>query len=176
MRKPQAVVLVAAAIAAVALLVATAAGAAGGVTVKILGGETFKPNTADPPNKLDVDSMRFAPGVVRVKSGSTITWVNRGGEPHTATVVTRRHLPKSASNCGRGCQIAGGHLNDPNDPSKGIKAPVLNAGKPGFDREGDSVAIPPHGKVGIKVSAKRGTTLWYICAVHPWMQGKIVVT
>jgi len=25
------------------------------------------------------------------------------------------------------------------------------------------------------VTAKPGTTLYFLCAVHPWMQGKIVV-
>jgi plastocyanin len=27
----------------------------------------------------------------------------------------------------------------------------------------------------VKVTAKPGTTLYFLCAVHPWMQGKIVV-
>jgi hypothetical protein len=30
--------------------------------------------------------------------------------------------------------------------------------------------------VSIPVSAPAGTTLHFICGMHPWMQGKIVVT
>jgi hypothetical protein len=29
--------------------------------------------------------------------------------------------------------------------------------------------------VTIKVTAKAGTSLYFMCGVHPWMQGKIVV-
>jgi hypothetical protein len=28
----------------------------------------------------------------------------------------------------------------------------------------------------IKVTAPAGTTLYFMCAVHPWMQAKLVVT
>jgi plastocyanin len=34
----------------------------------------------------------------------------------------------------------------------------------------------PHNSITIKVTAKPGTTLHFFCAVHPWMQGKIVVS
>ena len=36
-------------------------------------------------------------------------------------------------------------------------------------------AKPAHKQISIKVTAKPGTTLYFLCAVHPWMQGKIVV-
>jgi len=32
-----------------------------------------------------------------------------------------------------------------------------------------------HSKTTVVISAPAGTTLYYMCAVHPWMQGKIVV-
>jgi plastocyanin len=40
---------------------------------------------------------------------------------------------------------------------------------------GDSIYLPPKGKVTFKVTAKKGTTLNFICAVHPWMIGTIKV-
>ena len=40
---------------------------------------------------------------------------------------------------------------------------------------GDSIYLPPKGKVTFKVTAAKGTTLNFICAVHPWMIGTIKV-
>jgi hypothetical protein len=58
----------------------------------------------------------------------------------------------------------------------------VNVGKPGFDSPGDSVAIieakgapAGHKSVTVPVSAAPGTTLYFMCGLHPWMQGKIVV-
>jgi plastocyanin len=59
------------------------------------------------------------------------------------------------------------------------RAGVLNKGPEGFDEGGDSLALAPKGphKSGsVVISAPAGTTLYYMCAIHPWMQGKIVVT
>ena len=102
-------------------------------------------------------------------------------EPHTLTIVSKALLPKTldeVNNC-KACQLAGGHLKDPRDPSRGIKTYVLNKGKPGLDETGDSIAVgpphTPHAKITIAVGAPAGTTLYFLCAVHPWMQGKIVV-
>jgi hypothetical protein len=35
--------------------------------------------------------------------------------------------------------------------------------------------VPPKGKVTFKVTASKGTTLNFICAVHPWMLATIKV-
>jgi hypothetical protein len=51
----------------------------------------------------------------------------------------------------------------------------LNRLQPGLDTVGDSLVLPPKGKVSAKISAKAGSVLYYVCAVHPWMQGKIIV-
>jgi plastocyanin len=40
---------------------------------------------------------------------------------------------------------------------------------------GDSLFQAPGKNVSAVVSAPAGTTLYYLCAIHPWMQGKIVV-
>jgi imidazolonepropionase-like amidohydrolase len=63
--------------------------------------------------------------------------------------------------------------------SGGVLSPRDKPQQPGFDVEGDSVVLAPkgpHKTEKVVVSAPPGTTLYYLCAIHPWMQGKIVVT
>lgn len=139
------------------------------------------------PNKYMQDNMFFSPGTVTVSSGDTITFkFDKPGsmEPHTLTIVKRSQLPKTgaqAENC-MACQmLAAGHLKNPKaapDQNNPIVHWILNKGKPGLDTVGDSVAIQEpgaHKTVTVKVSAPAGTTLYFLCAVHPWMQGKIIV-
>lgn len=175
--------LVVAAVAVTALVIATvgiamakSGRAPSKVTVETTGGLKFVPNKTNPPNKQPVE-FAFTKGTIKVRSGGTVTWVSKdkSGEPHTITVAKKNQLPTSFTNCKKPCQIAQAHLVDPNDPSKGIKQPVLNAGKPGLDTVGDSLVLPPNGKVSAKISAKAGTLLYYMCAIHPWMQGLIIV-
>jgi plastocyanin len=167
--------------AAGALALVTGAGAsrahASAVTVLTKGGNKFT-NSTDPPNKLLVLDARFAPGAITVKRGQTVTWRDKDkerDEPHTITISTKRDLPKTPSSQCKGCSFAIGHFNDPNDLSKGVKAQVLNKGPVGLDEEGDSLFLGLGGKASAKISAKRGTTLYYICAIHSWMRGQINV-
>ena len=130
----------------------------------------------------------FSPGTIEVKSGQTLTfeYEKKTMEPHTLTIVKQGDLPKTGAqveNCSACQKLATGHLKNPKaepGPSNPIVHWTLNKGKPGLDRVGDSIAIdstakPAHTKNSIKVTAKAGTTLYFLCAVHPWMQGKIVV-
>jgi plastocyanin len=168
----------AAAAAGLALVVAGAAFAAtrgGGPVVKTPGTSVFR------INKYAQDSVHFSPGTIRVASGGTITFTktNRDPEPHTVTISTKQDLPKSFAQRCKPCEIASHHLKDPNDDSKGVKTYVLNKGQPGFDVEGDSVVLAPkgpHKSETVVISAPSGTTLYFMCAIHPWMQGKIVVS
>jgi plastocyanin len=140
------------------------------------------------PNEYIQDNMSFDPGTITVKSGQTLTceYVKKTMEPHTLTIVKQSDLPTKASqveNC-KPCQkYSTPHLKNPR-AEPGPKNPIihwkLNKGKPGLDTVGDSLAIdstakPEHTKISIKVTAKAGTTLYFLCAVHPWMQGKIEV-
>jgi len=44
------------------------------------------------------------------------------------------------------------------------------------DVAGDSAFIAPGQKsFSFKVTAKKGSRLYFYCAVHPWMQGKLKV-
>jgi plastocyanin len=119
-----------------------------------------------------------------VKSGATVTLRNKsaGGAPHSLSLLKKSALPKTAAavlQCAACGPLLAAHQADPNTGE--VKQPVVNAGGDGFDTEGtkttagDSVYLPPKGKVTFKVTARKGTTLSYFCAVHPWMQGTITV-
>jgi plastocyanin len=135
------------------------------------------------PNAFNGTTMRFDPGTVAVKSGGTVTFIDsEKDEPHTVTVVKKSELPRTAAqvnNC-KACALALGHLKDPRHPDTSpVKTYVLDKGQMGFDARGDSVVITPggpHKKAVVTVSAPAGSTLYYVCAIHPWMQGSIVVT
>jgi plastocyanin len=139
------------------------------------------------PNRYIRDNMFFAPGTIRVKSGESLTFKfgdTKAMEPHTLTIVKQSELPKTGDqieNC-KPCQrYATPHLKNPKAPpdqNNPIVHWTLDKGKPGLDTPGDSIAIQqpgPHKAITATVSAPAGTTLYFVCAVHPWMQGKIIV-
>jgi plastocyanin len=181
MQRRSLVVLTALAALATAAFAASgsfAYGHAAGATVK-----TFDV-TKMVPNKYIQDGMHFTPGTVSVPSGGSLTFTygDKEMEPHTLTIVKRADLPRTVAqveNC-RACRVAMGHLKHPRaepGPTNPIVHWVLNKGQPGLDAVGDSIAIQPgaHKSMTVEVSAPSGTTLYFVCAVHPWMQGKIVV-
>ncbi|HEX3453443.1 MAG TPA: hypothetical protein VHS03_02375 [Gaiellaceae bacterium] len=150
------------------------------IVVKALSGEKIA------VNKYFQEEMRFSPGTLTVKSGGTLTFEygNPDMDPHTLTIVKQSELPKTADqamNCSACQRYAAPHLKNPKaepGPGNPIVHWTLNKGLPGLDTVGDSVAIWPRGShksISVKVSAPAGTTLYFLCAVHPWMQGKIVV-
>ena len=131
--------------------------------------------------------MYFTPATTTVKSGSMLTFEYEGkpqDEPHTITIVNESQLPKTPAqidNCGVCNKLAAGHLKNPKappGPQNDIAHWVLDKGNPGLDAVGDSVAIEgaKHKSISIKVTAPAGTTLYFLCVVHPWMQAKLVVT
>ena len=173
---------------AVPLAAARSSAKACGATVKVTDHETFV------VNKYDKDEMRFVPGTVKVKSGCKLTFefaTSDQADPHSLTIVKRSDLPRTMDqmqNCKICKQIKGKHVGDPTVPAS-PKNPILhwivNVGRPGLDVPGDSISIfeatakgapPGHNRVSIVVSARAGTTLNFMCGMHPWMQGKIVVT
>lgn len=133
--------------------------ASGGSTIKVVGKNSFVKNA------LIQSTFRFSPGRKIVKSGSTVTlWNKSTPEPHTLSIVGRKALPKNVAEV-FGCKACGPFH----------KKPDANAGKPGFNRRGDSRFVPVGKSVKFKVTAPAGKTLHYLCAIHPWMQGSIVV-
>jgi plastocyanin len=174
-------------IAGLVVVLAGAVGAGLAFASSSAGGATIKTFAADKVaiNKYIQDGVHFSPGTITVKSGSTITFEfgDKEMEPHTLTIVPKAELPRTVDqveNC-RACQTyATPHLKNPKaepGPNNPIIRWTLNKGPVGLDEPGDSLAIQPgaHKSISAVVAAPAGTTLYFVCAVHPWMQGKIVV-
>ncbi len=143
------------------------AASAGTATVTVVGQEHFTANAL-------VDStFHFAPGPISVRSGDTITFTNTVGDPHTVSVVNKSDLPTNIGevfNCNICNQIFA------NSNGTGVLGNGANGRLAGV---GDSVFIAPAGApgstLGVKITAPSGSTLRYLCAIHPWMQGTINV-
>ena len=146
--------------------------------IVISGGDVYKPGF------YVKNTMHFGPRKLTVKSGATVTVLNKATaqEPHTVSFVKASQMPRTKKAIDRCSNLQGGvclalaqaHQADPQTGE--VKVPVVNAGKPGVDRAGDSFYIAPGAKkLTFKVTAKKGTTLHYFCVIHPWMQGTIKV-
>ena len=152
------------AVAAVAPAVAGAAPSK--ATLKMVGGMVFE------PNRLVGDDMRFNKDVITIKSGGTLSLVDATGQPHTFSLVKKGQLPrtmKQLDQCGGPgpCDevgLAHGAIDPETGEEKDPTTPLVNAGKAGFDRPGDSVVIGPKQKGKVKITAKKGTTLNFVCA------------
>lgn len=163
---------------------ALAAGKAkGNVNGKALAKVTIKGGTTFKANGFIKDSVHFSPGPVTVSSGGTVTVTNVSTDEHTLSIVKSSQLPRSLAqveNCSICGEIAKSHgVNPEGPPSSGPPPiPLVNVGGAGFDAPGDSIVIGPKGHgstVTFKVTAAPGTTLSFMCAIHPWMQGHFLV-
>jgi hypothetical protein len=136
-------------------------------------------------NRYVQDGTRWQRDVYDVKSGGTITVVNlAASEPHTFSVVKKSDLPRTVSqiiNCKVCATLAKEHGANPSSEAP-PKFPYVENGTgtntaPNIDQAGDSAFVGPkqRAKVSLKVTAKPGTTLYFICAIHPWMQAKLIV-
>jgi plastocyanin len=128
-------------------------------------------------NKFFRDGAHFEPGNVVIGSGGTLTLKNKSDAPHTVSIVAKKDLPKSTGKI-LGCGAPGticdtiftAHTPDPDgNPTKLI----VDVGAPGIDAAGDSIWVNPKQTVKVNVSAAKGTTLNFVCAIHAWMQGKL---
>jgi plastocyanin len=150
-------------------------------TERIVGEEKFS------PDEFFTVTYRFAPRRIRVRQGGTITWDNQTNDGHSVSVVTREQLPRTVqdvNNCNVCNDLLAAHF--PNGfPPQGAPVLVLDDFKATtaparFDSLGDSVIVAPPGvpgptRVSVVISAAPGSTLDYLCAIHPWMQGRIQV-
>jgi hypothetical protein len=136
-------------------------------------------------NRYVKDALRWNKDVYQVKSGGTITITNKADDgPHTFSVVNKKDLPrttKQINNC-QICQtIAQEHGADPNSDAPPTHLFVENGvgqdAPPDIDRPGDSAFVAPNrgASVTLTVTAKKGATLYFMCAIHPWMQAKVLV-
>ena len=177
-----------AAVAAIAALGVAAAPAAAAKKnqIRIVGGTTFK------AGKFLKDDVRFKPAAVAVKSGATVKVVDKGTDPapHTISFIKKSLLPTGfefegsdpfntlltahAANPETG-DVGFFQVNDgvgvPND-----QAGVLEVNSLGdASSAGDSQFMAPGAGTTLKVTAAKGSTLPFYCAIHAWMQGKIKV-
>ena len=154
--------------------------------VGIIGEEGFKANSRV------FATFRFSPGNIHINRGGVITFQNLvTNDTHTISIVNEPQLPTTVSQvfmCGAPgtvcAAIFAAHIPNgfnpvtmqPNPPVY----PFVNVpGNPsGFTEgnvQGNSQVIMPGQTVDITISAQSGTTLHYLCAIHAWMQGTIVV-
>jgi hypothetical protein len=164
------------ALAAIAVPAIAGGGPPNRATQSIVGGVKFV------PNRLIGDTMHFKKDVIEVRKGGKIVIKDKTKQDHTLSLVKKKQVPKNARQVD-GCfengpclQLAIDHdAIDPNtgEPKPVPGVPLVNKGKAGFNEPGDSIFIPGKAKRTIDVSG--GKDMYYICAIHPWMQGKIDV-
>jgi hypothetical protein len=147
------------------------------------------------PNVMAADTMHFKKGVFEIKSGGTLVINDRTGQEHTFSIVKKSQVPRNAKQgdncfskgvCGK-LAVDHGAINPDTGEEQEPTTPLVNAGKPGFNQPGDSVVLPPKGggsaatakarasKTTLKITAAKGKNLYFMCAIHPWMQGKVEV-
>jgi plastocyanin len=137
--------------------------------VRIAGDEQFL------ANRLIESNFRFVHGDLTVESGQSVTWRNTTDDEHTITLVPEADVPEDFDEVFE-CRDPGGVCRAALDAHFGTDPPteVINVGAAGLDTPGDSLLIE-EGSVTAVISAPAGTDLYYICSVHPWMQGEIEV-
>ena len=188
-------------VTAFALMSWSGIGSADSGTVKILGDEHFVPNAMImatfrfAPGPLSADSGAT---VTWDNTGNQAS----ADEPHTVTLVKKEQVPTSVAEvfgCGApgtvcgdalaahlagafpepagGCPSGTVAVQPPGAPFNFCAKQKVEAtgSQPGFDRPGDSLLVGAHGTAEQTISAPSGSTLYYICSFHPWMQGRITV-
>jgi plastocyanin len=145
-------------------------------TLKAVGKATFK------ANRFVRDGMRFNHDIVAIRKGGTLTLVDTTKQAHTFSLVKKSQVPRTLrqmENCfGKGpCDeiaVAHGAINPDTGEEQEPTTPLVNVGADGFDQPGDSVLIPPNGRTKVKITGS--SDKYYICAIHPWMLGKVDVS
>jgi hypothetical protein len=108
--------------------------------------------------------------------------------PHTFSLVTKGSIPKTPKQ--RQLCFTPHHICKAIADWHGVKGegpPTKNpakAGEEGWDtmgsltKEGDSwfTGTKPKASIVQKVTATAGTTIYFMCAIHPWMHGSLEVT
>jgi plastocyanin len=126
------------------------------------------------PNAMVQATLRFTPGFVGVTSGDDITFKHddKSTAPHTATIVEAfpGNTLDEIFGCGAPTEPCGEAL-----AAHAVLGPVVDPGNDGFNEPGDSLFFLDDTSISAQVTAPAGTTLLYLCAIHPWMQGTIAV-
>jgi plastocyanin len=190
MNRMRHMVLIAGAIASLAALTVGQVSASTPTTVEIVGQEDLGAPSGE--------VFYFKQGRVSVHKDDTVVWKNEGPAPHSITIVEKEQVPQTLAQT-LGCTFCENFLFA-HAPSIGPEGPVppfvatldafkVSAATPNrLDSEGDSLVIAGKGEVfpdtlggfigdsvSAVITAPEGTTLSYVCAIHPWMQGEIEV-
>jgi hypothetical protein len=185
---PKKVVLGAALVAlAVAATAVSAAMASSGKQSSVTTIKAVEPPPLMKTNRYIQVNLRWDKDAYTVASGGTLHIVNNAPSegPHTFTVVQKRDLPRTAKqafNCRVCNKLAKAHGADPNSDAP-PKYPFLENGvgqstPPSVDLPGDSGVTGPGKKgehIDLAVTAPSGTKLYFMCLIHPWMQGEVDV-
>lgn len=146
-----------------------------GKTVATRGDEVVHPNVRI------ASDLRFSPGPATIRTGDTITWTHadKTDAPHTVTLATADALIQSFGDfLGGSCPACDAATEEALAAHFPLGAPPVidvDDGDGEFDDPGDSVLFFHGESVAKQINAPAGTTLYYFCAIHPWMQGTIDV-
>jgi hypothetical protein len=163
------------ALAAIAVPAIAGGGPPNRATQSIVGGVKFV------PNRSIADTMHFKKDKVNVRKGGKIVLKDKTRQAHTLSLVRKGQVPKKARDvdacfengpCGQ-LAVDHGAINPDTGEEQEPTTPLVNKGKAGFNQPGDSIIVPPRGRVTIDVTG--GKDMYYLCAIHPWMLGKIDV-
>ena len=144
------------------------------VTQKIISKTSFV------PNRYIKEGTRFKLDRINIRKGGTVTLVDTSKEDHTFSLVKKSQVPLKMAQLGACFSPKGvcgkialdhGAINPETGEEQQPTTPLVNAGKAGFNQPGDSVIIPGGKRVKVKITSAQ--PLYYICAIHPWMQGAI---
>jgi len=137
-------------------------------------------------NRYIQDKLRWQKDTYQVRAGGTLKVVQQAPDdgPHTFTVVKKGDLPRTVKelfNCEICNTLGQAHGADPNSEAPPqflfLENGVGQDTTPNVDGAGDSAFIGPDKgtSVTLPVTAKKGSTLRFLCLIHPWMQAKVLV-
>jgi plastocyanin len=145
------------------------------VKLNTIGGVKFK------ANRYIQDNAHFSKNSISAGRGDTVVLTDKTKQPHSFSVVRKGQVPGNLRQmdacyeggpCGK-LAVEHGAVNPDTGEDQEPTTPLVNAGPAGFNQPGDSVLIPPDGKTTVRVTGS--SDMFYICVIHPWMQGKINV-
>jgi hypothetical protein len=161
--------------AAVAVPAVAQPSASARVKVNTIGGVSFK------ANRFIKDGMRFSKDTVRAHRGDKLVIRDKTKQPHSLSVVRRGQLPRKVRQidgcfengpCGA-LAVEHGAINPDTGEEQEPTTPLVNVGPAGFNQPGDSTVMPPDGRTKVKITGS--SDKYYLCAIHPWMLGKVNV-
>jgi plastocyanin len=190
MNRMRHMILIVGAVASFAALSVGQASASTPQTVEIVGQEDLGAPSGE--------VFYFKQGRIVVHKDDTVVWKNETPAPHSITIVEKEQVPQTLAQT-LGCAICENFLfaHAPTIGPEGPMPPFVanldsfkaSAAVPArLDTNGDSLVIAGQGEAfpdtlggligdttSAVITADEGTTLSYVCAIHPWMQGEIEV-